>query len=69
MLTDVPRGSSIACIIFWMWPRKTSGMVSCAAHAVIARTRRITPLQEPFTAIFLPMVSYPITFVEQVVQK
>jgi hypothetical protein len=37
-------------------------MVSCAARAEIARTRRITP-QGPFTAIFLLMVSCPITFV------
>jgi hypothetical protein len=32
-------------------------MVSCDARASIARTRRITPLQGPFTAIFLLMVS------------
>jgi hypothetical protein len=61
MLSDVPRSSFMACIIFWMWPRQTSGMVSCAARVEIARTRKITLLQGPFTAIFLLMVSCPIT--------
>jgi hypothetical protein len=52
-----------------MWPRQTSGMVSCVARASIARTRRITPLQGHFTAIFLLMVSCPITFVGPVIEK
>jgi hypothetical protein len=52
-----------------MWLRQTSGMVSCAARADIARIRRITPLQGLFTAIFLLMVSYPIIFVGQVTEK
>jgi hypothetical protein len=59
----------MASIIFWMWSRQTSGMVSYATRASIARTRRITPLQEPFTPIFLLMVLCPITFVEPVMDK
>jgi hypothetical protein len=59
----------MAGIIFWMWPRKTSGMVLCAARAEIARTRRITPLQGSFIAIFLLMVSCPIIFVGPVMKK
>jgi hypothetical protein len=54
---------------FLMWLRQTSGMVSYAAQASIARTRRITPLQGPFTAIFLLMVSCPITFFGPVMDK
>jgi hypothetical protein len=69
MLTDVPRSSLMASIIFWMWLRQTRGMVSCAARASITRTRRITPLQGPFTAIFLLMVSCPIIFVGPVSEK
>jgi hypothetical protein len=59
----------MASIIFWMWPRQSNGMVSCAACASIARTRKISALQGPFTAIFLLMVSYPITFVGPVMEK
>jgi hypothetical protein len=59
----------MASIILWMWPRQTNRMVSCAARASIARTRRITPLQGPFTAIFLLMVSCPITFFGPVMDK
>jgi hypothetical protein len=44
-------------------------MVSCAARAEIARTRRIMPLQGPFTAIFLLIVSCPITFAGPVTEK
>jgi hypothetical protein len=57
MLTDVPRSSLMAYIIFWLWLKQTSGMVSCAARAEIARTRRITPFQGFFTPIFLLIVS------------
>jgi hypothetical protein len=67
MLIDVPRSSLMAYIIFCMWPRKTSGMVSCAACAEIAR--RIAPLQGSFTAIFFLVVSCPIIFVGQVTEK
>jgi hypothetical protein len=69
MLTDVTRSSLMASIIFWMWLRQTSGMISCAARASIARTRRITPLQGPFVVIFLLMVSCPITFVGSIMEK
>jgi hypothetical protein len=44
-------------------------MVSCAARAEIARTRRITPLQGPFIAIFLLMVLCPIIFVGPAMEK
>jgi hypothetical protein len=44
-------------------------MVSCAARAEIARTIRITPLQGPFTAIYLLIVSYPIIFVGPAMEK
>jgi hypothetical protein len=69
MPADVPRSSLMACIIFWMWSRQTRGMVSYATYADIARTRRITSLEGPFTAIFLPIVSCPITFVGQFMEK
>jgi hypothetical protein len=52
-----------------MWLRKTSGTVSCTACAEIARTRRITSLQGPFTVIFYLMISCPITFVGPVTEK
>jgi len=44
-------------------------MVSCVAHANIAKTRKIAPLQGSFIAIFLPTVSCPITFVGQNMEK
>jgi hypothetical protein len=69
MLTNVPRSSLMAYIIFWTWPRQISGMVSCVAYAEIARKRRITRLQGPFTTIFLLIVSYPVTFVGPVMEK
>jgi hypothetical protein len=69
MLTNIPWSSLMASIIIWMWPRQTNGMVSCATRASIARTRRITPLQGSFTAIFLLIVSCPITFVGPVMEK
>jgi len=69
MLTDISRSLLMACIIFWIWLRQTSKMVSCAAHAEIARIRRIAPLQKLFTAIFSLMVSYLITFVGPTIEK
>jgi hypothetical protein len=59
----------MAYITFWVWLRQTRKMVSCAARAEITRIRRITPLQGPFAAIFLLMVSYPITFVGLVTEE
>jgi hypothetical protein len=53
----------MANVIYWMWPRQTSRIVSSVAGAEIFRIRRITPLQEPLTAMFSLMVSCPITFV------
>jgi hypothetical protein len=44
-------------------------MVSCAAHAEIARIRRIAHLQKLFTATFSLMVSYLITFVGPTIEK
>jgi hypothetical protein len=44
-------------------------MVSCAARAEIARIRRITSLQGSVIAIFLLMVSCPITFIGPVIEK
>jgi hypothetical protein len=44
-------------------------MVSCAARASIARTKMITPLQGPFTSIFLLIVSCLIIFVGPVTEK
>ena len=50
MTDDVPS-SLMACIIFSMWLRQTSGrMVLCLVHVVTVRIRRITLPQEPFTS-------------------
>ena len=57
------RSSLMACIIFWMWLRQISRMVSCAARAYSARIIKITPLGEPFIVIFSLIVSCPNTSV------
>jgi len=59
----------MANVIYWMWPRQTSGIVSSVAGAEISRIRRITPLQEPLTAMFSLMVSCPITFVGRITKS
>ena len=66
MKTDVLTSLLIACIIFWLWSRQTSRMVSCAGRAYITKTRRITPLQKSFTTTFSLMVSYPSIFTNAV---
>ena len=63
MLTDVLTNSLKACIIFCLWLRQTSRLVLCAAHMLIARITRITPLQESYTATFSQMVSWTSMFV------
>src|SRR3954463_12880398 len=57
MVTDALLLSEKACVLFELWPRRTSGgMVSCVVHVLTVGMRRLTLPQESFRATCFGLV-------------
>ncbi len=59
-MTDALPLSEKACVLFELWPRRTSGgMVLCVVHVLTVGMKRLTLLQESFRATCFDLVLCP----------